>query len=130
MTRRDDRGRFVAERTTRETTRTVTERFTVHSGGDDTLTDTLDPLPWVAGWGNGPDLLNARHQHRQHLETQQARCLDFLWDAVVSAEMTAEQGGSWDTFAHQLPELTRRAIVILTAGPEATPLELTTGRSL
>ena len=122
MTTRDRRGRFVsAERTTETRETRVTERFTIH--------DTA-PINAIPGWGPGPGLLEQRQQHRTHLETQQARCLDFLWDVVVSGEMTAESTGSWEVFRHQLPELIDRAVTILTSGPKATPLELTTGRSV
>ena len=124
MTTRDRRGRFVsAERTTETRETRVTERFTIHH--DDTA-----PINAIPGWGHGPDLLEARHHHHTHLKTQAAACENFLWRAVVSGEMTAEQTGSWDTFTHQLPELIRRAVVILTSGPEATPFELTDGRSV
>jgi len=121
--------------------RTVTARKTTTVTEEITATETVDTMPvsvcyddpdipWVTGWGEGPDLLAQRHAYLQQREEQWRRCLEFWWDTVRSAEMTAAQTGSWDSFAHQLPDLMRSAKVILRAGPGATPAELYLGRSI
>ena len=124
----DRRGRFTAERTTT----TVTERLTIdHDDDTGPVTAYLEEnpdIPWAPGWDR--DLLAERQEYRDQRDTQADRCLQYLWDAVVSAEMTAAQTGTWDNFAHQLPGLMRAAKVILRAGPGATPLELTAGKSV
>jgi len=113
-------GRFVTASRTTRTTRTeeveVTDRVTFEDA------ETLDGLPavdWTAhGWDPGdlPDQAAWRLQRQE----QARQCLWFLAMAVQSGL----DGG------HSRRETLRAAGVILAAGPGATPLELTTGRSV
>ena len=118
--------------TTAKRTTTITEEITQETVDIPWATGCYDDpdIHWATGWGEGPDLLAQRHAYLQQREQQWRRCLQFWWDAVVSAEMTFAQTGSWDSFRHQLPDLMRSAKVILRAGPGATPAELTLGRSV
>jgi hypothetical protein len=120
---RDRRGRFTAERTTK-TTREVTERITVED--DDTITSTAvmaydgagAVLAPALGWDPGP--ITPRHDYLAQRRTQQQQALGLLvmWDA---SSPPGEPVPGW---------LIRQAVTILRAGPGATPLELTMGRSI
>jgi hypothetical protein len=113
---RDRRGRFTAERTTK-TTHEVTERITVED--DDTLA-ALPPAGWEVAHGWDPGELPDQAAYRLQRQEQARQCEWFLAMAVASG---ADAGPS-------RAETLRAAKVILRAGPNATPLELTMGRSI
>lgn len=96
---------------TAERTTTVTERVTA----TETTGDVLAVAP---GWDTRSVL--TPHDWREQRAGQVDRCLDFLSLWAVSSDAPAEPPGS----------LVRDAVTILRAGPSATPLELTLGRSI
>jgi len=122
MTRRARNGRFTAERTTEEThTKRVTERVTFEDA--DTLTGlpVVDELRWAEGWDPGP--IHPRSMHLAQRRTQAGEALGLLVKVAQSLppeELTPAVRARW----------VRQAVTILRAGPNATPLELTMGRSI
>ena len=118
-------GRFTAERTTEETrTRRVTERVTF--ADDDTIgipAVAWDGLPVDAtlelapGWDPGPVHPPSGYWAQRKTQQDQALTLLAVWDASAPE---GERVPGW---------LIRQAVTILRAGPHASPLELTLGRS-
>jgi len=125
MTRRDDRGRFVAERTTTETTHTVTERITIHPPDHDRpaplaeawarLTAPLDTSPPViitpaarAEWFHLADAQrNAAQQDWDDVD-------DWTWEAQENSDRLAALGLSMAGYhgwaqASQLEAITGRS---------------------
>lgn len=127
MTARAPNGRFTAERTTTVTTAVteqVTERITVENYGTiDTWADGTIPGPIHRAPGWDADLLAERHAWRE----QRARQVWRAAEIVVAAA---------DPFLGPAPlrpldrGTLQQVVNILRAGPAATPLELTTGRSI
>jgi hypothetical protein len=134
-------GQFTAERIT-ETTRTerVTERVTFD---DDTLEalPLTEPIERAQGWDPGP--IRLRHDYLAQRTGQWQQCLALLvtWNASTrpregwdTAGGYSSPDGGWDPgggYRDPGPEwLIQQAKTILRAGPGATPLELTMGRSI
>lgn len=112
MTRRARNGRFTAERTTETTlTQRVTDRVTVEQAD----TEVLETAP---GWDSGPIHGRSLYLAQRRTQRDQALGLLALWDSSTPA---GEPVPEW---------LVRQAVTILRAGPGATPLELTMGRSI
>ena len=110
MARKDPvTGRFVAAE---RTTTTITETLTI----GETHHDDTTPLNWVPGWDTRA--LQTRHAHRQQRATQ-VRQAAFLVAAAAEGGITELD-----------PETLRQAVVILRAGPGASPMELAFGRSI
>ena len=118
-------GRFVTASRTTRTTRTeeveVTERVTF--GDADTLVPLplTEPVPWAQGWDPGP--IQPHGLHLAQRRTQAGEALGLLVKVVQSLppeELTPEVRARW----------VRQAVTVLRAGPNATPLELTMGRSI
>jgi hypothetical protein len=115
---RDKRGRFTAERTTK-TTHEVTERLTIEQ--DDTLVQLPEydgPLNMAAGWNPGP--IRPRH--------------DWFAQRAAQVDQALNHLAMWDEHAEPgepVPErVIREAVNILRAGPGASRMELTLGRSV
>jgi hypothetical protein len=103
--------------TIRETTSREVEIAEEHH--DDTmpiLSATPEPLDWAPGWDDGA--IAARHAYRAQRDEQAWRCAEVV--------VAAAAGGAREMDRETL----RQAVIILRAGPGATPLELTLGRSV